>query len=117
MLPLCHRGPPPRELTLIILLLGKSGHITIDLISLLGPKYRSALSRDGTCAISSSKDSAPISRLLKQSRDGADPTKDDFLLLILKRFFLLFRLDIDDIRSSKFATKSIGYTYYITIII
>ena len=47
-------------------------------VMLLGAKYRSAPSRDGTCAISSSKDRAPISRLLKQSRDGAAPTKDDF---------------------------------------
>ena len=85
-------------------------------MSLLGAKYRSAPSRDGICAISSSKDRAPISRLFKQSRDGAAPTKDDFLLLLLKSFFL-FGLAIDDIRSSKFATKSIRYTYHITIII
>ena len=47
-------------------------------VVLLGAKCRSPPSRDGTCAISSSKDRAPISRLLKQSRDGAAPTKDDF---------------------------------------
>ena len=47
-------------------------------VLLLGANYRSARSRDFTCAISSSKDRAPISRLLKQSRDGAAPTHNDF---------------------------------------
>ena len=44
---------------------------------LLGAKCRSTRSRGGTCAISASKDRAPISRLLKQSRDGAAPTHND----------------------------------------
>ena len=52
---------------------------------MLGANYRSARSRDFTCAILSSKDRAPISRLLKQSRDGAAPTHNDFYLLILKK--------------------------------
>ena len=56
---------------------------------LLGAKYRSARSRDGTCAISSSKDRAPISRFLKQSRDGAAPTHND-CLLILKRSLIWY---------------------------
>ena len=51
---------------------------------MLGPKFPSARSRDFTCAISSLKDHAPILRLLKQSRDGAAPTHNDFYLLILK---------------------------------
>ena len=54
----------------------------VGCVLLLGAKYRSARSRDGTCAISSSKDRAPISRLLKQSRDGAALTHNDFLFYI-----------------------------------
>ena len=47
---------------------------------MLGAKYRSAPSRDGTCAISALKDRASISRLLEQSQDEPDPTHNDFLL-------------------------------------
>ena len=57
----------------------------VKLVNMLGAKYRSAQSRDGTCAISSSNDRAPISRLLKQSRDGAAPTHNDFYHSILMR--------------------------------
>ena len=51
---------------------------------MLGAKYRFARSRDGTCAISASKDRALISRLLKQSRDGAAPTHNDFYHTIVR---------------------------------
>ena len=57
---------------------------------MLGAKYRFARSRDFTCAISSSKDRAPISRLLQQSRDGAAPTHNNFYLLILKRSLIWY---------------------------
>ena len=50
----------------------------ISMSWMLGAKYQSAPCRDGTCAISSTKICAPISRLLKQSRDGAAPTPNDF---------------------------------------
>ena len=59
---------------------------------MLGAKYRSAQSRDGTCAISASKDRAPISRLLKQSRDGAAPTHNDFLIDFEKVFHLVYQI-------------------------
>ena len=61
-----------------------SGLRKYTVVLLLGANYRSARSRDGTCAISASKDRAPISRLLKQSRDGAAPTQNDFYHTILR---------------------------------
>ena len=62
-------------------LLGRLPAIRKDLgytcgeLLLLGAKYRSVPSRDGTCAISSSKDRTPILRLLNQSRNSAAPTQ------------------------------------------
>ena len=57
---------------------------------MLGANYRFARSRDFTCAISTSKDRAPILRLLEQSRDGAAPTYNDLYrrILILLAVFI-----------------------------
>ena len=51
-----------------------------SLVWMLGVKYQSTPSRDGTCM---SKNCVSMSRLLKQSRDGAAPTQNDLYHRIL----------------------------------